>query len=193
MYNVIFQLSSFLKTPKHVTPQIGEILLQEEKATNGVANQPASTYSRGSVLAGGGALITLSHVAGSWLMLLHKAGSLVPPGKKIKQKGKPLQYAPTPTPIPFLQMVLGGGLNGYLNTEPNRVFGKLGKINNITSHDHRITIATMTTVAITTTIISSIMLFPAPLPSYNHIYLLVLSIQKTAHKTEQKNIQTYTN
>lgn len=58
MYNVIFQPSRF-ETPKHVTPQIGETLLQEEKATNGVANQPASTYSRGSVLAGGGARITL--------------------------------------------------------------------------------------------------------------------------------------
>lgn len=48
-----------------------------------------------------------------------------------------------------------------------------------------LTITTMTTVAITTTIISSIMLFPAPSPSYIIIYLLVLSIQKNAHKTEK--------
>ena len=50
-----------------------------------------------------------------------------------------------------------------------------------------ITNTTMTTVAITTTIISSIMLFPAPSPPYNHI----LTCPFYSKKCTQNRKQTY--
>ena len=93
------------------------IFLLQEKNNNGVGHQPASAYSRGSVLAGGGARITLCQMLREVDVDVAPQGRYSTPWKKNQTKGGN-PYSMLQLQSSLLQMVLGGRFLRYLNTEP---------------------------------------------------------------------------